>query len=200
MGYLADYFLKGKKNAWQVKQGPFILYNALTLDTIPIDSAPEDNYLLMITIQPSGTHVNCGSVDHPGHVIINDEDLVFKGEDKRANTLTLSGLPEITTSGLDCGIELLCITTSGSPMVTDVLEPIEILVKHKTRRIEKSPGIFTATNYDVYTEAKLGMNDVIRFRDPFRNNELHDIVVKDAQDGLDPTQHYEEAFRILNCF
>lgn len=201
MGYLADYFLAGKPNAFHVLNGPWQLYNALSLASLELNDPPADDYLLMITVMPSGTHTNCGTTKNPGHIIINGkENLQFTGADKRPNNTTINGTVIITTSDLDCGILIECTTTGGSPIMQEVLIPIEILVKQKTRRLQTAPGVFTVTNYDVETEAKLGINDVIRFNDPFRDGELHDIVVRNAESGLNPMKNFQESFRLLNCF
>jgi len=135
------------------------LYNGLSAATLVLTgSAPAQTFRLAVTLSASGEHSDCA-----GTVTVNGtETLTFTVAARKTTTTSLTALPTITTSGLDCNVLVTCISTSGSDIYQVTYEDFACRWEDTQIGYVNSTGSWTQSNAKVIAKAAYVVNDVIR--------------------------------------
>ena len=147
--------------AYVVTKTNWQLYSGLTAATLTLTgAAPTVSFRCAITLSTTTGHSDCS-----GTVIVNAEVITFVGATKKTSTLSLSGLPTITTANLDCNILVECIDASGASIQNTVNTPIKIRWEDYTKAIQDAQGNWgMATGSKAYTkDMTIGDLAVIQF-------------------------------------
>jgi hypothetical protein len=157
------------------------LYDNLSAATLTLTgSTPTVPFRVAVTLSASGTHADC-----VGHIYVNGEDLNFLVAGKKSTTTTLTALPTITTSGLDCNILITCLSTSGTELQKETDTTIAVDWDESQRWVSTPSGVWTQVDQtscetDDFT-AQMGDNVI-------HNSKIYPIKnIKDGEQTISGT-------------
>lgn len=156
MSLVDDYL---NQEAQKKTTAPWTLYNGLSAPTLVLTgTAPAQNFRLAITLSTATGHTDCA-----GTVTINGtETLTFTQAAKKTTTNSLTALPTITTSGIDCNVLVTCITAGGSDIYQVTYEDFDCRWEDTQDAFLTPTGSWTLSSAKVIAKAAYVVNDVIR--------------------------------------
>ena len=191
--YFAE-FKTGVNNAWKVELGNWIAFSGVPPVALA-GSVPTVPFRVAII-----TEAIAGHTDVAGIVKVNDEELTFTRATRLTTEEELTSWPTITLTGLDCKITVELISVDGEYLQNETLVPMEIICFPKTRILrDRSGSGWQQTNYDIWSEEPLNIDDQIRFFDPHQNGQTIDIYVKNVDSAVDLELDNTQPFRVYNC-
>ncbi len=114
---ISDYL---NQSGYKITKANHVLYSGLSAATLTLTgSLPSVAFRCAVTISSTTGHTDCA-----GSVVVGSETLTFAAAGKKATTVSLSALPVITTSGLNCNILVEAITTGGAPIQQETLTAV----------------------------------------------------------------------------
>lgn len=191
--YFAE-FKTGVNNAWKVELGNWIAFSGVP-PVVLAGSIPTVPFRVAII-----TEAIAGHTDVAGIVKVNDEELTFTRATRLTAEEELTVWPTITLTGLDCKITVELISVDGEYLQNETLVPMEIICFPKTRILrDRSGSGWQQTNYDIWSEEPLNIDDQIRFVDPHQGDRMIDIYVKNVDSAVDLELDNTQPFRVYNC-
>ena len=149
---MPSYHSKFLDTATLLQKASWQLYSALSAATLTLLTPPTGNFRLKITLSASTTHTNCGSVAHPAYIYINASQVTFTQAGTQTTSTTLSAIPVITTSGLDCWILIEAIDTSGQPIYKETSTSIACFYDESVKGYYGANGVWTVSNSRMETD------------------------------------------------
>ena len=149
-----------KHTCHKVQKDIWILYNNTSAATLTLTgSKPIVPFRVAITLSPKTDHVACAGI-----VTIGGEAISFSAAGRKTTTNSLTALPVVTTTGLDCHILLEAITISGQSIYVETLTAVKCRWTSKQKLIPKPEGGFTLTSAEVLTQvASCNGGDTLRY-------------------------------------
>lgn len=191
--YFAEFSI-GITNAWTVGLGNWVLYEGLG-PVVFTASTPAIPFRIAVTVSAATGHT-----DVVGSIVVGSETLTFTKATRLTTTTSLTALPVITLTNLDCNILVEAITANGAPIDKETLTAIEIICFPKTSILKDPSGSgWMQTNYDIWSEEPLAIGDQIRFADPHQADHVIDIFVKNVDSAVDLEYDNTQPFRHYNC-
>lgn len=135
------------------------LYDGLSSTTLTLTGTlPSVAFKCLVRLYASGSHTDCA-----GTVTIGTETLTFTVAAKKITTTLLTALPTITTSNLDCCIEITCLDTQGAIITAETLTAIDTRIEPVTQRIQLSSGEWSnQIGVQIFSDTELNVGDVVR--------------------------------------
>lgn len=147
------------QSAYRVTRTNHKLYDNTTAATLTLTgSLPSVPFRVAVTLSSVTGHADCA-----GSVVVGSETLTFASAGKKTTTTTLTALPVITTSGLDCNILVEAITSAGAPILAETLTAIAVRLAAKTSGFYNSAGVWTKTDYLIHCKTAMDVGDVVRY-------------------------------------
>lgn len=146
--------------AYLVTKAPHSLYDAASAATLTLTgSLPSVPFRCSVRL-----YTATGKTDAAGTVTIGSEVLTFVSASKKTTTVSLSALPIVTTSGLNCMIEILAITVGGSEILKETLTAIDIKFRDEAEYYSQAIGGFVKRPAQAITdETASQVNDAVRY-------------------------------------
>lgn len=171
------------QDAYRVTKGNHVLYSGLTAATLVLTgSLPSISFRVAVTLSSVTDHADCA-----GSVVIGSETLTFTAAGKKTSTVSLSALPVITTSNLDCNILVEAITTGGAPILSETLTAIKIRLEGAQSGFYNAQGVWTKTDYIIFCKTSMDIGDIVRY-----GTTDYKIQKKSDNPGLDGTVEFYE--------
>ena len=122
---------------WWEQKVPAQLYSGLSLATLtPLGAFPSTTPTrCKITASAITDHTDC-----TGHLFIGSEDIEFKQAATKVSTTNLIAVPIITSTGLDCQLQITWIDSSGAPINTITNVPVKIRWEDYSKGVQTSEG------------------------------------------------------------
>ena len=177
--------LKFPHDASLVTKSDHILYDDLSAATLTLTGdLPSVSFRCKVTISATTDHT-----DMVGSVMIGTELLPFVAAGTKTTTIVLSALPAITTTNLDCNIQIVAIGAGGQPIQDETLTTLKIRFEPTSKMYQNVAGEWTqSTAYCMVVSSTPGINSVIRY-----NSTDYTTKQVEAFPWLDGT----EVYRIL---
>jgi len=137
-----------KSTAYRVSHANWTLFNGTSTATLVLTGTkPTVPFRCKVKVISATGHV-----DLIGHVFVNSEDLNFiSGVTLKQSTISLTALPTITTTGLDCTILVECIDAGGAPITVETKTAFLCRWMDSSRSYVDSTGTWTQSLAEVLT-------------------------------------------------
>jgi hypothetical protein len=169
------------QDAYWVTKANHVLYSGLSVASpVLTGSLPSVTFRVAVTISSTTGHADCA-----GSAVVGSETLTFAVAGKKTTTMSLSALPAISCSGLDCNILVEAISVGGAPLQTETQTAIKIRKEAYQSGYFNAAGVWTATRDAVYCTAVMAVGDKIRF-----NGTDYTILKVEDNPGLDGTSEF----------
>jgi hypothetical protein len=170
--------------AYLVTKASHGLYNAASAATLTLTgSLPSVAFRCSVRL-----YTATGKTDCTGSVIVGSEPLAFTGAGKKTTTTLLTALPVVTTSNLNCMIEIIALNSGGAEIQVETSTAIDIKFRDEAEYYSQAIGGFVKRPAQCVTdETTSQINDVIRFNG-------HDYPIKAIHPKKD---RYFERRRVL---
>jgi hypothetical protein len=172
------------QHGFRVDKGVWVLYHALSSDTIALTCAlPMQSFRCQVRIYAIEDHV-----DVAGSIVIGTDTLVFVAAGKKVTAGILNTCPTITTTGLDCMVEIVAIDLAGQPIPDDSQEEAACRFQNVQRSFQQDNGEWAKSQAVVYT------NDLACTIGSLFSFEFYDYVIAQmsAHVGLDGTEQFRK--------
>ena len=135
------------QDAYRVDKANWQIYSGLSsgVGTLNGDGLTAVSFRCAVTISAITGHADCA-----GSITIGSETLTFTAAGKKTTTTTLTTLPVITTSGLDCNILVEAITTGGAPIVEETAIALKTRFENTQKSYLNSQGIWSKSQAVAY--------------------------------------------------
>jgi len=146
--------------AYLVTKASHSLYNAASAATLTLTGAlPSVSFRCSVRL-----YTATGKTDCAGRVTVGSENLDFLVAGKKITATLLTALPIVTTTNLNCMVEILAIDSGGAPIVAETLTAIDIKYRDETKYFSSSIGDFVIRPAHCTTdETASQIGDVIRY-------------------------------------
>lgn len=168
-----------------VTKSDHVLYDNVSATTLTLTGdLPSVAFRCRVTISSVTDHI-----DVAGSVTVGTEILTFMAAGTKTTTTSLSALPTITTSNLDCNILIIAVGVNGQPIQDETLTTLKIRFEPTSKMYQNVAGTWTqSTAYCMVVSSTPGINSVIRY-----NSTDYTTRQVEAFSWLDGT----EVYRIL---
>ncbi len=146
--------------AYIVTNANQILYNASSAATLTLTgSLPSVAFRCSVRL-----YAATGKTDCAGRVTVGAENLDFLAAGKKTTTTLLTALPTITTTNLNCMIEILAIDSGGSPIEIETATATKIQFENTSSGFFTPEGVWKvySGSYALCKDAAV-VNDVLRY-------------------------------------
>jgi hypothetical protein len=133
-------FGRFKHLAKRVARAPVVLFSGTSTSTLTLAAAwPLTGSKLSIVASSVSGHTDCA-----GHIIINSEDIEFKQAGTKTSTTALTALPTITTTGLDCRLEISVRDSGLAPVIAETETDLPCKIESRTKWLPSPQGGWTS--------------------------------------------------------
>lgn len=147
-------------DAYIVTKAPHSLYNAASAATLTLTGTlPSISFRCSVRL-----YTATGKTDCAGRVTVGSENLDFLVAGKKTTTVLLSALPVVTTTNLNCMIEILAIDSGGAPIEAETATATKIQFENTSSGFFNSQGTWTvySGSYALCKDAA-AIGDVLRY-------------------------------------
>lgn len=146
--------------AYLVTKAAHSLYNAASAATLTLTGTlPSVTFRCSVRL-----YTAAGKTDCTGSVVVGSETLAFAGSGKKTTTTLLTALPVVTTSNLNCMIEIIALNSGGAEIQSETLTAIDIKFRDEAEYYSQAIGGFVKRPAQCVTdETTSQINDVIRY-------------------------------------
>lgn len=170
-------------DAYLVTYDNHILYSG-TPTASPITltgSAPSTAFRCRVKITSVTGHTDC-----VGSITIGSETIDFTAAGTKTTTVSISALPTVTYSGLDCHILIEAISTGGQVIRDETETAIKIRFEPTSKAFQDAQGAWTQSQaYAMVVNNTITHDDIIRY-----NSVDYKVKQIEAFNWLDGTEIY----------
>ena len=152
---IGDYL---NQSAYLVTEANHVLYTGLSVASPTLTSLPAVAFRCKVTVASTTGHT-----DVAGSVVVGSETLTFTAAGKKTTTVSLSALPVVSCSGLDCSLLIEAISTAGAPLQAETLTAIKIRKEAYQSGFYNGQGVWTVTRDMIECETLASIGDKIRY-------------------------------------
>jgi len=149
------------QGAYRVDRANWKLFTGLSslLPTLNGDGLPSVPFRCAVTLSSVTGHADC-----VGSITIGSETLTFSAAGKKTTTTSLSALPVISCSGLDCNVLVEALNSGGAPILKETTTAIKCRFMNSQKAFMDAAGAWTQSQAIAdTTDSNCGIGDMFRF-------------------------------------
>ena len=133
-------FGRFKHLAKRITRAPVVLFFGTSTGSLTLTGSwpPTGSKLSIVASSVTG-HTDCA-----GHIIINSEDITFTQAGTKISTTSLTALPTITTTGLDCNLKISVLNSGGASVQVDTETDLPCKIESRTKWLPSPQGGWTS--------------------------------------------------------
>jgi hypothetical protein len=169
-------------SAYKVTTSSHVLFSGASASSIALTgTVPTVSFRCQVRLYTATNHTDC-----VGSVVVNAETLSFTQASKKVTTTLLTALPTVTSSNLDCMVEIIAIDAAGNIIVDETATAVKIRFEPTSRAYINPQGQWIQSSaYCMIVDPTIVLDSVIRY------NGLDYIVTQiEAFPWLDGTELY----------
>jgi hypothetical protein len=121
-----------------------------------------DNGTGLVTVLNAASFTS--GLDMAGSLVLGADTLTFTIASKKTSTSTLTSLPTVTNSGLDCNVLIECIDAGGAPIYTTTETDLPCKIEIKSKSIPAPTGGWTSiASTQLQARGHFDVGDMIKF-------------------------------------
>ena len=133
---------------YRVTRAPWQLYNALVRATLTLTGLlPAVPFRCSVRPYAVAGHSDCA-----GSVVVGSETLTFTAAARKTTAIALSALPVVTTSGLDCNLEILAVDVAGQVLLIETQTALDCRFRNSQKRFQDEKGDWVLSQATAITD------------------------------------------------
>lgn len=146
--------------AQKVTEVVHVLYDGVSSSPLTLTGTlPTVPFRVQIRLYTATSKTDC-----VGSVVVGSETLAFTQASKKLTSTLLTALPTVTTSSLNCMIELIAIDSGGKILEDEVVSSFQMRYEPTTNSFENSDGEWiTSSAYAMTTDSTVGLDTTVRY-------------------------------------
>lgn len=122
--------------AYKVAVSSHVLFTGASASSISLTGTkPTVSFRCQVRLYSATDHTDC-----VGSVVVNAETLTFTQASKKVTSTLLTALPTVTSSNLDCMVEIIAIDAAGNIIIDESNTAIKIRFEPTTRAYINKEG------------------------------------------------------------
>lgn len=149
------------QDAYRVDQANWKLFTGMSslLPTLNGDGLPSVPFRCAVTLSSVTGHADCA-----GSITIGSETLTFTAAGKKTTTTSLTALPVITPTGMDCNILVEALNSGGAPILKKTTTAIKCRFMNSQKAFVDAAGAWTLSQAIAdTTDSNCSIGDMFRF-------------------------------------
>ena len=130
-----------------------------TVGTLNGNGLPGVAFRCAVTLSAVSGHTDCA-----GSITIGSETLTFTAAGRKMTAVSLSALPVVSVSGLDCQVLIEAVTASGGPVLKETATALKCRFRASQKAYQDSTGAWKQSKAICdTTDSACDVGDVLRF-------------------------------------
>lgn len=135
------------QSGWRINPGNWVLFDAASASTLTLTGTlPTISFRCSVRL-----YTATGKTDVAGSVVVGSETLTFTMAGKKTTTTLLTVLPVVTTTNLNCMIEILALDSGGAPISLDTQTAIDCRFQDTQKAFQNAQGEWSTSAAIAYT-------------------------------------------------
>lgn len=150
-----------RQDAYRVDRANWRIYNGLSsgVGTLNGDGLQSVPFRCAVTVSVATGHTDCA-----GSITVGSETLTFTAVGKKTTTTSLSALPVIACTGLDCNVLVEALNSGGAPILKETATAIKCRFMNSQKAFMDAAGAWTLSQAIAdTTDSNCSIGDMFRF-------------------------------------